>query len=72
MTLAPCLLYKQVGSNGMILMKRFSSKEVLELLAELMKETIPEDMEGNLHLNYDDEDGVEVFFVEDSEEAVEA
>ena len=56
----------------MILMKRLSSKEVLELLGHLAQEDLPDGAEGNLHLRYDDDDGVEIFFIEKSEETIQS
>lgn len=47
----------------MILMKRLSAKEVLEVLSELITETLPEGVEGRLSLEYDDDGGVEVYFI---------
>ncbi len=56
----------------MILMKRFSSKEVLEILCDLAKETIPSGKAGELHLRYDDDDGVEIFFIENDSNVAQA
>lgn len=56
----------------MILMKRLSSKDVLELLGVLALEDLPDGAEGNLHLQYDDDDGVEIYFIEKTQEAVQA
>lgn len=56
----------------MMLMKKLSSKEVLEVLASMAVEDIPEGIKGNLHLQYDDDNGVEIFFVENSENTTQA
>lgn len=48
----------------MILMKRLNSKQVLEILGDVAKDSLPNKKEGTLHLRYDDEDGVEIYFIE--------
>ena len=52
----------------MILRKKLSSEEVLEALAAMAAETIPEEMDGSLSLSYDDDGGVEIYFVEKGSE----
>lgn len=56
----------------MILMKRLSSQQVLEILGDVARESIPVGKEGELHLRYDDDDGVEVFFIEKDEKRAQA
>jgi hypothetical protein len=56
----------------MILMKKLSSKQVLEILSDIARESLPNDKEGTLHLQYDDDDGVEIFFVEKDEKRAQA
>lgn len=56
----------------MVLMKKVSSKEVLEIIADLVRESIPNDKEGNLHLRYDDDDNIEIFFIEKTESMAQA
>lgn len=51
----------------MILMKKLSSKQVLEVISKIAMEDIPEGLHGELHLRYDDEDGIEIFFLEKNE-----
>lgn len=51
----------------MILVSRLSSKQVLEKLSSLAMENLPEGLEGQLHLQYDEDDGVEIFFLEKEE-----
>lgn len=48
-----------------ILVKKISSKEILEILSHLVGETIPKGVRGNLSLEWDDQGGVEVFFLPD-------
>ena len=48
----------------MKLIKRFSSMEILEALRDLVEDSLEPNLEGELHLRWDDEDGVEVFFTE--------
>lgn len=45
-------------------LKRFSSLEILEIIRDLVEESLPSHLEGELHLRWDDADGVEVFFTE--------
>lgn len=61
----------------MILMKRLTSQQVLEILGDvardsLLKESQLKDKEGELHLRYDDDDGVEVFFIEKDNKRAQA
>lgn len=56
----------------MILMKRLSSQQVLEILSDVARESLPTQKEGTLHLRYDDDDGVEVFFLEKDEKRAQA
>lgn len=56
----------------MILMKRLSSQQVLEILGDVARESLPKDKEGQLHLRYDDDDGVEVFFLEKNDKIAQA
>ena len=56
----------------MILLKRFTSKEVLEILTELVAETLPEGSEGNLSLSYDNEGGIVATFIEDGPDLAQA
>jgi hypothetical protein len=48
----------------MILVKKISSKEVLEIISEMARESLPENFEGELHLRYDDDDAIEIFAME--------
>lgn len=48
----------------MILMKRLTSKQVLEVVGEIVAETLPPNLDGNLSVQYDDDGGIEVFFTE--------
>lgn len=56
----------------MVLMKKLSSKQVLEVISRLALEDIPEGVHGQLHLKYDDEDGIEIYFVENSDNRIQA
>lgn len=56
----------------MILMKKISSKQVLEILGDVAKASLPVNKEGTLHLRYDDDDGVEVFFLEKNDKTAQA
>lgn len=53
-------------------MKKLSSKQVLEILVDIVRESVPKDKEGTLHLRYDDNDGVEVFFLEKNDSIAQA
>jgi hypothetical protein len=48
----------------MILIKKFTSKEILEILGSMVEQTLPKGSKGKLNLSYDDNGGVEVVFVE--------
>ena len=50
-------------------MKKVNSKQVLEILGDLARESLPADKEGNLHLCYNDNDEVEIYFTEKSTNA---
>lgn len=45
-------------------MKKITSKQVLEIIASLVSETLPPDTKGQLHLQYDEDNNVEVYFLE--------
>lgn len=47
----------------MILRKKLTAKEVLEIVIVKASESIPEHIKGNIEASYDD-DGVEVVFTE--------
>lgn len=51
----------------MILVKKLSSEQVLEVIKLLVSETIPEGLRGELYAKYNSEDGVEITFVETEE-----
>lgn len=53
-------------------MKKISSKEVLQIIADIVRESIPTDKEGNLHLRYDDDDNIEIFFLEKTQNIAQA
>lgn len=52
----------------MILMKRLNSKQVLEILSDIARDSLPPEKEGKLHLRYDEDDGVEIFFLEKNDQ----
>lgn len=56
----------------MILMKRLTSQQVLEILGDVARESLPAGKEGELHLKYDDDDGVEVYFIEKDDKRAQA
>lgn len=56
----------------MILMKKITNKEVLEILGDLARESLPRNKEGRLHLRYDEDDGVEIFFLEKDDNVAQA
>lgn len=58
------------AKDVMILMKKVTSKQVLEIMADLVKEDLPEDFEGDLHLRYDDDDNIEIFLMEKKDIAI--
>ncbi len=51
----------------MMLFSRLTSKQVLEKLGQLAQDSLPDGAEGKLHLQYDDDDGVEIYFIPDNE-----
>lgn len=53
-------------------MKKLSSKQVLEVLGDVARSSLPTDKEGTLHLKYDDDDGVEIFFLEKNDNIAQA
>lgn len=57
------MIYK----GSMILVKKLSSEQVLEVIKLLVSETIPEGLRGELYAKYNSEDGVEITFVETEE-----
>lgn len=52
----------------MILTKKLTRKEVLEALAYLAAQTLPDNADGVLDITYDAEDGVEIVYREPSKE----
>lgn len=48
----------------MILLKRLSGTEVLEAIAKLTVDKLPENIDGDLELSFDDEGGVEIYFTQ--------
>lgn len=48
----------------MILVKKLSSKQVLEVIRDVIEESMPDDAEGELFLQWTDQDEVEVFFTQ--------
>ena len=48
----------------MVLYKRLSKKEVLEVLAVMAADTLPPDKDGDIEARFNDDDEVEIFFIE--------
>jgi len=48
----------------MIYTKKLTSQEVLEAITSLVLETLPEGKVGDVHASYDEENGIEVVFIE--------
>lgn len=48
----------------MILRKKLSSTEVLEIIGAVVAETLPPELEGTVEATYDEDGGIEVFFIE--------
>lgn len=48
----------------MILVKKLTSTQVIETITALAMETLPEEAEGELVAQYDEEGGIEIMFLE--------
>ena len=51
----------------MIFFKKFSQEEVLKALAILAVQTLPENLNGEIILSFNDDGGVEITIIEDPE-----
>lgn len=55
----------------MILMQKFTKKQVLEMILKAVAPSVPQELNGTLTVSYTDDDGeIEVFFTEDEENIV--
>lgn len=52
----------------MILYKKLNREEVLKVLAAMAVETLPLSKDGDIEARYDEEDGVEIYFIEKVDE----
>lgn len=52
----------------MILMQKFTKKQVLEMIGEAVAPSVPQELNGTLTVSYTDNGEIEVFFTEDEEE----
>ena len=52
----------------MILIKKLTVVEALNALAMVAAETLPKDLEGDISVTLDMEEGVEILFIEKSKE----
>lgn len=50
----------------MLLSRKFSEKEVLEIIAKYAVEALPEKLKGMVEAKYTNNGGVEVFFIENT------
>lgn len=50
--------------DKMILVKKLTSKEILEVVGVAAAGTIPKGLEGKLNLSWDNEGGIEIYFIE--------
>ncbi len=53
----------------MLLSRKFSEKEVLEIVAKYAVEALPEKLKGMVEAKYTNNGGIEVFFIENQNSA---
>lgn len=54
----------------MILMQKFTKKQVLEMILKAVAPSVPQELNGTLTVSYTDDGEIEVFFTEDEENIV--
>jgi hypothetical protein len=56
----------------MLLSRKFSEKEVLEIIAKYAVEALPEKLKGMVEAKYTNNGGIEVYFIENSDSATDS
>lgn len=55
----------------MILVKKLTKEEILDVVSALVEETLPEGVHGKIHARYNFEQGIEVTVITAEEESVQ-